>query len=171
MTFITGAADAIGPIVVVFIAAGLIALALTPLVRRIVLRYEVVDHPEARRINTIPVPRGGGLAVCAAFLLVASVFVRNVYCRLLCPVGAALGIISNLTVFKIKRWSECKTCKICEKTCEWGAIRGPVIVKSECVRCDDCERLYMDQQKCPHWIIIRKRSEVEARLAASRVIG
>ena len=74
MTFITGAADAIGPIVVVFIAAGLIALALTPLVRRIVLRYEVVDHPEARRINTIPVPRGGGLAVCAAFLLVASVF-------------------------------------------------------------------------------------------------
>ena len=74
MTFITDAADAIGPIVVVFIAAALIALALTPLVRRIVLRYEVVDHPEARRINTIPVPRGGGLAVCAAFLLVASVF-------------------------------------------------------------------------------------------------
>jgi UDP-GlcNAc:undecaprenyl-phosphate GlcNAc-1-phosphate transferase len=74
VTFITGAADAIGPIVVVFIAAGLIALALTPAVRRIVLRYEVVDHPEARRINTIPVPRGGGLAVCAAFLLVASVF-------------------------------------------------------------------------------------------------
>ena len=74
MTFITDAADAIGPIVIVFIAAALIALALTPVVRRIVLRYEVVDHPEARRINTIPVPRGGGLAVCAAFLLVASMF-------------------------------------------------------------------------------------------------
>jgi hypothetical protein len=26
-------------------------------------------------------------------------------------------------------------------------------VKSECVRCDDCERLYMDQKKCPHWLI------------------
>ena len=94
-----------------------------------------------------------GLAV----LLVATVFVRNLYCRFLCPVGAALGIISNLTVFRIKRWSECKTCKICEKTCEWGAIRGPVIVKTECVRCDDCERLYMDQQKCPHWLILYKR--------------
>ena len=69
MTFITDAADAIGPIVVVFIAAALIALALTPVVRRIVMRYEIVDQPEARRINTIPVPRGGGLAVCAAFLL------------------------------------------------------------------------------------------------------
>jgi NosR/NirI family nitrous oxide reductase transcriptional regulator len=94
-----------------------------------------------------------GLAV----LLVATVFVRNLYCRFLCPVGAALGILSNLTVFRIKRWSECNTCKICEKTCEWGAIRGPKIVASECVRCDDCERLYLDQQKCPHWIILRRK--------------
>ncbi len=86
-------------------------------------------------------------------LLLATVFVRNLYCRFLCPVGAMLGLISNLTVFKIKRWSECKTCKICEKTCEWGAIRGPLIVKTECVRCDDCERLYLDRKKCPHWLI------------------
>jgi len=100
-------------------------------------------------------------------LLVATVFVRNAYCRFLCPLGAALGILSNLTVFKIKRWSECKTCKICEKTCEWGAIDGPKIIKSECVRCDDCERLYMDQQKCPHWIIqIRKSSKAAANPAA-----
>ena len=91
-----------------------------------------------------------GLAV----LLVTTVFVRNLYCRFLCPVGALLGLISNLTVFKIKRWSECKTCKICEKTCEWGAIQGPKIIESECVRCDDCERLYMDQKKCPHWVIL-----------------
>jgi NosR/NirI family nitrous oxide reductase transcriptional regulator len=96
-----------------------------------------------------------GLAV----LLVATVFVRNLYCRFLCPVGALLGVISKLTVFKIKRWSECNTCKICEKTCEWGAIRGPKIIESECVRCDDCERLYLDQQKCPHWIILRRKSE------------
>jgi polyferredoxin len=93
-------------------------------------------------------------------LLVATVFVRNLYCRFLCPVGAMLGIISNLTVFRIKRWSECKTCKICEKTCEWGAIRGPKIVASECVRCDDCERLYLDQQKCPHWIILRRKGNM-----------
>jgi NosR/NirI family nitrous oxide reductase transcriptional regulator len=92
-------------------------------------------------------------------LLVATVFVRNLYCRFLCPVGAALGVLSNLTVFPIKRWSECKTCRICEKACEWGAIRGPKIIASECVRCDDCERLYNDQVKCPHWIILRRKSE------------
>jgi NosR/NirI family transcriptional regulator, nitrous oxide reductase regulator len=96
-----------------------------------------------------------GLAV----LLLATVFVRNLYCRFFCPVGAFLGVISKLTVFKIKRWSECNTCKICEKTCEWGAIRGPKIIETECVRCDDCERLYLDQQKCPHWIILRRKGD------------
>lgn len=92
-----------------------------------------------------------------AALLVATIFVRNLYCRFLCPVGAALGVISSVTtVFSIKRWKECNTCKICEKACEWGAIQGPKIVKSECVRCDDCERLYADTKKCPHWIILLK---------------
>ncbi len=98
-----------------------------------------------------------GMWIGLTVLLGATVFIRNLYCRFLCPVGAMLGILSNLTVFRIKRWSECNTCKICEKTCEWGAIRGPKIVKTECVRCDDCERLYLDQQKCPHWIILRRK--------------
>jgi polyferredoxin len=98
-----------------------------------------------------------GLWAGLAVLLIATVFVRNLYCRFLCPVGAFLGLLSNLTVFRIKRWSECNTCKICEKKCEWGAIRGPKIIASECVRCDDCERLYMDKQKCPHWLILKKR--------------
>jgi polyferredoxin len=96
-----------------------------------------------------------GLAV----LLVATVFVRNLYCRFLCPVGAFLGLISKATVFPIKRWSECNTCRICEKACEWGAIRGPRIVESECVRCDDCERLYADTEKCPHWLILARKGQ------------
>ena len=100
-----------------------------------------------------------------AVLLVSTVFVRNLYCRFLCPVGAFLGLLSNLTVFRIKRWSECNTCITCEKACEWGAIRGPKIIAAECVRCDDCERLYMDQEKCPHWLIIKKKEQVAARQA------
>ena len=89
-------------------------------------------------------------------LLVATIFVRNLYCRYLCSVGAGLGILSQLTVFGIKRWGECTSCKLCEKTCEWGAIDGPKIIKSECVRCDDCEVLYADEDKCPHWLILKR---------------
>jgi UDP-GlcNAc:undecaprenyl-phosphate GlcNAc-1-phosphate transferase len=74
MTFIPTVGNAVGPIVAVFILAGLVALSLTPFVRNVVIRHEIVDRPEARRVNTIPVPRGGGLAICAAFLLVAGLF-------------------------------------------------------------------------------------------------
>ena len=38
-------------------------------------------------------------------------------------------------------------CALCEKTCEWGAIRTRQILKTECVRCDDCEILYDDKQR------------------------
>ena len=108
-----------------------------------------------------------GMWIGLAVLLVATVFVRNLYCRFLCPVGAALGLLSKLTVFKIKRWSECNNCKLCEKACEWGAIRGPEIVMTECVRCDDCERLYHDRSKCPHWLILARAKLRRKRPAAS----
>ena len=104
-----------------------------------------------------------------AGLLVATVFVRNLYCRFLCPLGAFIGLVSHLSVFKIKRWSECNTCKICEKTCEWGAIQGPKILVTECVRCDDCERLYANKKKCPHWLIIQRKEDVLARQKAASV--
>ena len=108
-------------------------------------------------------PLWAGLGV----LLVASLFVRNLYCRFLCPVGAALGVLSKLTVFRIKRWSECRHCRICEKACEWGAIRGPEIVLTECVRCDDCERIYADTAKCPHHLIIIRKADLMARRSAN----
>ncbi|HEV8402742.1 MAG TPA: MraY family glycosyltransferase [Candidatus Limnocylindrales bacterium] len=90
MMFIPNVGDYVGPIVAVFVLAALIALAVTPVVRRVVLRHEIVDRPEARRVNTIPVPRGGGLAVCAAFLLVAAVFLIVNQATQLVPVPFSL---------------------------------------------------------------------------------
>lgn len=97
------------------------------------------------------------LWIGAGVLLIASVFVRNLYCRFLCPFGAALGLLSKLTVFGIKRWSECSTCALCEKKCQWGAIQQRRIVMTECVRCDDCEILYASKKRCPHWLLEAKR--------------
>jgi UDP-GlcNAc:undecaprenyl-phosphate/decaprenyl-phosphate GlcNAc-1-phosphate transferase len=74
VTFIEGVGDSVGPILVVFVLAAVIALLLTPLVRRTVRRYGIVDRPDARRVNTRPIPRAGGIAIAAAFLVVAVPF-------------------------------------------------------------------------------------------------
>ena len=75
MTFIEGVGHSLIPIVVVFLLAAAPALLITPFVRLTVLRLGIVDRPNARRVNTRPIPRGGGFAIAAAFLVVATPFV------------------------------------------------------------------------------------------------
>lgn len=45
----------------------LITLLLTPLIRRLMIHFGVVDVPDERRAHRAPTPRGGGLAVVAGF--------------------------------------------------------------------------------------------------------
>jgi UDP-GlcNAc:undecaprenyl-phosphate GlcNAc-1-phosphate transferase len=71
MKFGTGGSQALPIIAVVFVAATLLALVLTPLARRLALRFELVDRPDPRRVNPVPIPRGGGLAAAAAFVIVS----------------------------------------------------------------------------------------------------
>lgn len=146
-----------------FIKFGVLAVALSYfLVTKNPLIYPYIEPFWMFGIYGRSAPMWIGLAV----LLTATIFVRNLYCRFLCPLGAFLGVLSHLTVFRIKRWSECNTCRICQKACEWGAIQGPKILQTECVRCDDCERLYEDTKKCPHHIIIIRKADILARRAA-----
>jgi UDP-GlcNAc:undecaprenyl-phosphate GlcNAc-1-phosphate transferase len=74
VTFIEHADRSFVPIVVTFALAALIAFVLTPLVRRTMRRYGIVDRPDARRVNTRPIPRGGGIAIAVGFLVVALPF-------------------------------------------------------------------------------------------------
>ena len=100
------------------------------------------------------------LWVMVGVLLVASIFVRNLYCRFLCPLGAALGAHRRRRrrCCQIKRWSECSQCALCEKTCEWG--RDPQAANHEGARCVRCERLrdpLRRQAALPHWLLELKR--------------
>jgi UDP-GlcNAc:undecaprenyl-phosphate GlcNAc-1-phosphate transferase len=54
-----------------FALAALVTLIATPFVRRYALRLGVVDRPEARRVNTQVVARGGGLAIGFGFVSVS----------------------------------------------------------------------------------------------------
>ncbi|MEO5367118.1 MAG: hypothetical protein H7831_12385 [Magnetococcus sp. WYHC-3] len=55
--------------VLAFGLAALLALVLTPPVRWLACRLGMLDQPDERRIHAMPTPRGGGLAVFAAFHL------------------------------------------------------------------------------------------------------
>jgi len=74
VNFIAGAGALIWPIVAVFVGGAAVSLSLTPVIRRFVVRHEIVDLPEERRINTIPMPRAGGLSIAAGFLVTSAVF-------------------------------------------------------------------------------------------------
>jgi UDP-GlcNAc:undecaprenyl-phosphate GlcNAc-1-phosphate transferase len=58
-------------LVAAFVAAAVISFFVTPLVRNIALRVDAVDRPDHRRVNVIPIARGGGVAVATAFIVVA----------------------------------------------------------------------------------------------------
>ncbi|HET9613499.1 MAG TPA: MraY family glycosyltransferase [Candidatus Limnocylindrales bacterium] len=73
MTFIPSAAGVVPFLLVILAAAALISLALTPSIRRVAVRLDAVDRPGHRRVNTSPVPRGGGIAVVAAFIVMSLV--------------------------------------------------------------------------------------------------
>ena len=63
------------PYVVAFISSLVLTLILVPLVRRLNIKLGMIDKPDARRINIVPIPRGGGLALIAGVLISYSVFV------------------------------------------------------------------------------------------------
>ena len=75
MSFISDVGAAIPYLIAAFVVAGAISFLLTPLVRRNAIRRRVVDRPSKRRVNTRPIPRGGGVAIALGFLAVAVVTV------------------------------------------------------------------------------------------------
>ncbi len=73
-----GALRALPAIILGFIAAAAITLVATPIVRAYARRFGMVDRPEARRVNTRAIARGGGIAILLGFVIVsAALLVAN----------------------------------------------------------------------------------------------
>ena len=75
MRFGAAADDAVPLLVVALVVAAAVSFLLTPLIRGRAIRLGVLDRPNARRVNRLPVPRGGGVAVALAFVAVATALV------------------------------------------------------------------------------------------------
>lgn len=88
----------------------------------------------------------------AVTLLFISIFTRKVYCRYICPLGAALAIPTKLRLFDwLKRRKECgQPCQLCAVECEIQAIHPDgTINANECHHCLDCQITYHNENKCP----------------------
>ncbi len=88
----------------------------------------------------------------ALILIVISLFSRKVYCRYICPLGAALAIPSGVRLFDwLKRRKDCgQPCQLCAVECEIGAIeKNGEINLRECHHCLDCQVTYWNDDKCP----------------------
>ena len=56
-------------IIAIFVFSLIFSLILTPLVRRVSVKYGLVDMPSARKVHSLPIPRTGGAAIYMAFFL------------------------------------------------------------------------------------------------------
>ncbi len=112
--------------------------------------------------------REWGYVLYAVILLSMSIFTNKVYCRYICPLGAALAIPSKFRLFDwLKRRKECGTpCQVCADECEIQAIHPTgEINANECHWCLDCQVTYHDEQKCPPLLRqYKKRHKMDGKL-------
>lgn len=74
-------------------------------------------------------------------VIALNLFAPRFWCRYLCPLGALLGLISKLALFRHEVSQECKGCALCTQSCPTGTIdpsRNYASDPSECTMCLDC---------------------------------
>jgi len=74
-------------------------------------------------------------------LVVGSIFVRDLWCRYLCPYGTLLGVLGRFAPFKVTRDPElCTDCRGCTTVCPAQLKVHDMgrVASIECTSCQDC---------------------------------
>jgi ferredoxin-type protein NapH len=78
-------------------------------------------------------------ATIAAGIIISSVFVFRLFCRVLCPLGAVYALFNRFAVFKMKCDKEkCTDCGKCRDACHIHINPAEQPNSPECVRCRGC---------------------------------
>ncbi len=78
-----------------------------------------------------------GLIIIA--LVGMNLVIPRFFCRVLCPLGALLGMLSRFSLWRIDRdLTKCTDCNLCMKHCEGAADPQAALRKSECFVCFNC---------------------------------
>ncbi len=100
--------------------------------------------------------------IVLAVLVIASLFIRNFWCRYLCPYGALLGIVGLFSPFRITRNADtCIDCAKCTKACP-NAI--PVHARAR-VLSDECTSCMACVDACPVANTLEMKMSAKSRFA------
>jgi polyferredoxin len=120
---------------------------------------------DVKMLNFFRTLTATGLTI-TALLVVASVFIKNFWCRYLCPYGGLLGLLAMIGPLRIKRDTVlCIDCGKCTKACP-SALKVDQLVtiaSAECTGCMNCvavcpveKSLYMSlagRRHVPLWVM------------------
>lgn len=77
------------------------------------------------------------LAFTAAVALLSLVLFRP-FCRVLCPYGALLSILSRFSLLRASADDGCRSCGLCTRACPVGTIQDGKVDATECLLCGSC---------------------------------
>ncbi len=97
---------------------------------------QVLLKPELRRlVGTLYLSK---IAVLVVFV-VAMVFVKRPFCRVVCPVGAALAVFNKVSLLRLRvDETRCDRCGFCRVVCPVDIAVYEDPNSLECVRCGEC---------------------------------
>lgn len=111
----------------------------------------------------------GGILIAVIFLLMlfANRFITRFWCRVICPLGALLGVFSSVSLLRIRRdVGKCTDCQKCLQFCHGGCDPHTSLRITECTVCMNCI------ESCPedaiHYGLSREESSVHQPLDINR---
>ncbi len=111
----------------------------------------------------------GGISIALLFLtiLFANRFLTRFWCRVLCPLGALLGLLSGKALLRIRRDVEkCTDCQKCLQYCHGGCDPHSALRVSECHVCMNCI------EQCPegaiHYGLSKSTSSIHSPVDINR---
>jgi polyferredoxin len=107
-------------------------------------------------------------------LAVFSLFIKNFWCRYLCPYGAFLGFFSIFSPLKITRNPDtCTDCRHCTQACPQNIqVHSKIRIRSdECMACYQCVTACPEIDTLKMRLNKKSKKEIPAKLYAAIIIG
>ncbi|MDR0272483.1 MAG: 4Fe-4S binding protein, partial [Clostridiales bacterium] len=73
-------------------------------------------------------------------VVISSVFVLRIFCRILCPLGAIYSLLNPIAILRMKcDKAKCTSCGLCKKSCDLKIEPALQPNSGECFRCGKCK--------------------------------